>query len=56
MAGLAVPLPFPADPREVALGEVDRALASRIADPAAFQARDGHGIASATPGVLGLGK
>lgn len=56
MAGLAVPLPFPGDPREVALGEVDRALASRISDPAAFRARDGHGIASATPSVLGLGQ
>jgi hypothetical protein len=56
MAGLAVILPFLGDPREVPLVEVDRALAARIDDPTSFRARDGHGIGSATPSVLGTGK
>lgn len=53
MAGLAVVLSFPGDPREVPLTQVDRALAARIGDPTAFRTREGHGIGSATPSVLG---
>lgn len=56
MAGLAVALPFAADPREVPLTAVDLALAARVADPAFFATRTGNGIASAVPGVLGLGR
>lgn len=55
MAGLAVALTFPGDPRHVPLADVDRALAARIADPASFLLRTGYGIGSATPSVLGRG-
>lgn len=55
MAGLALCLPFPLPPADVALADVDLALAARVADPAAFQTRQGHGIGSATPSVLGVG-
>ena len=55
MAGMAVALPFPGDPRQVPLADVDRALAARIADPASFRLRTGYGIGSATPSVLGQG-
>jgi hypothetical protein len=53
VAGLAVPLAVEDDPRTFPLDQLDRHLAAVVADPCSFTTRRGHGIATASPDVLG---